>query len=643
MAVFAFLPRLHRWCTPFLAALLAASALQAAAQADPPERIARFDLIEGSAQHQTGADSQTRPADTGWPLIAGDRVWTDTGSRAEIDSGGMLLQLDGASVMEFTALDPQTTQLKLTQGTLGVQLRAAQPGQRYEIDTPNLAFVLTRPGRYRIDVDPGQGLTRVSAVEPGAAGVVYGEKGESLPLTGPQRRDFVGRSLSSPGLLAAVVAGDDFDRWSEQRARLDAASVSARYVSREMPGYRMLDGQGDWQNDSTYGTVWYPTAVAADWAPYRYGRWEWVQPWGWTWMDDAPWGFAPFHYGRWTQISSRWAWVPGPANIRPAYAPALVGFVGSQIETGTILLGNGRPGVAWFPLAPGEAWRPGYRASARYLGSINHGADVRGNMAAAAASYRFLNRPGAVSGIGADDFGRRWGERRRMEAVSAEELARARMVQAPIFRAGTGSGYGAGGQAVLPPQVPRGVYGTQGLGGSPLPAQPPVGPLADQVRQQQWAQQQHQRELQQYRDNQQVEQMRRANERFQPGFSQRQAEDQQRAQQVYQEQVRIQQQNHERRDQFRMEQHQREQAVQRMEQQQRQQQMQQQQFQMQQQQQQQQQDRQGQAQLQQQIRQHQEQQHQQMQQQRESMQQQMQPNRGTGGAPRQRFEVRPGG
>ena len=635
MAVFALLSRLRRWCRPFLAALLAASALQTAAQqADPPERIARFDLIEGSAQHQTGADSQTRPADTGWPLIAGDRVWTDTGSRAEIDSGGMLLRLDGGSVMEFTALDPQTTQLKLTQGTLGVQLRAAEPGQRYEIDTPNLAFVITRPGRYRIDVDPGQGLTRVSAVEPGAAGVVYGEKGESLPLTGPQRRDFLGRSLSSPGLLAAVVAGDDFDRWSDQRARLDAASVSARYVSREMPGYRMLDGQGDWQNDSTYGTVWYPNSVAADWAPYRYGRWEWVQPWGWTWMDDAPWGFAPFHYGRWTQISSRWAWVPGPANIRPAYAPALVGFVGSQIETGTILLGNGRPGVAWFPLAPGEAWRPGHRASDRYLGNINRGWDGRGG--ADAAAYRFLNRPGAVSGIGADEFGRRWGERRRMEAVSAEELARARRVQAPIFR--PGAGYGSPGQAGLPPQVPRGVYGGPGVGGAPLSAMPPGGALADQVRQQQWAQQQQQREAQQYRDNQQVEQMRRANERFQPGFSQRQAEDQQRAQQMYQEQIRLQQLTHERGDQFRMEQTQRDQAAQRMNQQQQQQQQQQ----MQQRQQIQQQERQGQMQLQQQIRQHQDQQRQQMQQQRESMQQPAQPNRGAGGQ-QPRFQVQPGG
>ena len=54
------------------------------------------------------------------------------------------------------------------------------------------------------------------------------------------------------------------------------------------------------------------SVVAAGWAPYRYGRWAWVRPWGWTWVDDAPWGFAPFHYGRWVcGRGERWCWAPG--------------------------------------------------------------------------------------------------------------------------------------------------------------------------------------------------------------------------------------------------------------------------------------------------------------------------------------------
>ena len=54
-----------------------------------------------------------------------------------------------------------------------------------------------------------------------------------------------------------------------------------------------------------YGTVWFPHVTIVGWAPYRYGHWAWISPWGWTWVDDAPWGFAPFHYGRWVFVARR--------------------------------------------------------------------------------------------------------------------------------------------------------------------------------------------------------------------------------------------------------------------------------------------------------------------------------------------------
>src|SRR4029453_15692065 len=66
------------------------------------------------------------------------------------------------------------------------------------------------------------------------------------------------------------------------------------------------------------------------WAPYRSGQWRWVRPWGWTWVDQAPWGYAPFHYGRWVTIGNRWCWWPGGYYARPIWAPALVGFVGGS-------------------------------------------------------------------------------------------------------------------------------------------------------------------------------------------------------------------------------------------------------------------------------------------------------------------------
>src|SRR5262249_52271502 len=103
---------------------------------------------------------------------------------------------------------------------------------------------------------------------------------------------------------------DDFDSWAFDRDRREDAYPSRNYLSYDITGYEDLDDYGQWGQAEEYGNVWYPNNVPVGWAPYRYGQWAWVQPWGWTWVDDASWGFAPFHYGRWGYSNSRWFWVP---------------------------------------------------------------------------------------------------------------------------------------------------------------------------------------------------------------------------------------------------------------------------------------------------------------------------------------------
>ena len=137
-----------------------------------------------------------------------------------------------------------------------------------------------------------------------------------------------------------------------------------------MIGYSDLDEYGTWRDVQGYGNVWVPTRVDTGWAPYQYGRWAWVEPWGWTWIDDQPWGFAPFHYGRWAYLSSRWCWVPGPVAVRAVYSPALVAFVGGNGFS--ISIGGGPvTGVAWFPLGVGDVYRPPYQVSQTYFTNIN--------------------------------------------------------------------------------------------------------------------------------------------------------------------------------------------------------------------------------------------------------------------------------
>jgi hypothetical protein len=158
---------------------------------------------------------------------------------------------------------------------------------------------------------------------------------------------------------------DEFDRWAMDRDRMLDNSVSARYVPADVVGYQDLDANGTWQVDASYGNVWYPNRVAVGWAPYRNGHWAMVNPWGWTWVDDAPWGFAVSHYGRWAQLGGRWGWVPGPNHVRAVYAPALVAFVGGNNFQLTISSGIAS-GAAWFPLGPRDVYRPDHRVSRGY-------------------------------------------------------------------------------------------------------------------------------------------------------------------------------------------------------------------------------------------------------------------------------------
>src|SRR5262249_10830382 len=115
--------------------------------------------------------------------------------------------------------------------------------------------------------------------------------------------------------------GDEFDAWVRTRDQREDRFQSDRYVSRDMVGYEDLDEYGSWETAPGYGEAWVPRGVSSDWAPYHNGHWAWVDPWGYSWVDDAPWGFAPSHYGRWAYYNRHWGWIPGPVREAPVYSP----------------------------------------------------------------------------------------------------------------------------------------------------------------------------------------------------------------------------------------------------------------------------------------------------------------------------------
>ena len=331
---------------------------------DPPGRVARLSLMDGEVSVAPAGTEEWADGVLNRPITSGDRLWVGTDGRAELQIGTASVHLDRSTGFEFIELDDDVMQMSVTEGVATIRVRTLGDREKIQVETPNATVHFLHPGDYTVQIDPATDRTIVRTRN-GEAEVTAASK--SFRVRADQEGVFTGLD----GLTAnidKIAPRTPFESWANDRDRRGDTSESARYVSREVVGYEDLDGQGEWSNEPEYGYVWRPTYIAADWAPYRYGRWGWVAPWGWTWIDDARWGFAPFHYGRWAYLRHNWCWVPGPRHIRPYYAPALVGWIGGPSVNVSVSFGSG---IGWFPLGPHEVYVPWYRHTPRYVRHVN--------------------------------------------------------------------------------------------------------------------------------------------------------------------------------------------------------------------------------------------------------------------------------
>jgi hypothetical protein len=341
----------------------------ASADSDPPARVGRASFVEGDVAYLR--DDEWVPLPLNWPVTTGTRLSAAPGARAEVRVGSTAVRLAGGTDLEFAQLDDEAIGLRLRHGTIDTRVRNREVAQSFWVETPEARAALLEPGRYRFDAGVEPDTTAVGA-DQGSARVEAG--GSSIVLRAGQRAEV----RRDGDMRSDNAQPDGFDAWALARDRHEDASRSALYVSPETTGYESLDDHGDWREVPEYGPVWVPRAVPVGWAPYRTGRWAWVEPWGWTWIDEAPWGFAPFHYGRWAFVGGIWMWAPGHIVPRPVYAPALVGWIGRPGWSVSVSIGT-VPAVGWFPLAPREVFVPAYRHSPAYVRNMNvaHVSNVR--------------------------------------------------------------------------------------------------------------------------------------------------------------------------------------------------------------------------------------------------------------------------
>ncbi|MDX2217633.1 MAG: DUF6600 domain-containing protein [Burkholderiales bacterium] len=345
----------------FVAALLTGAMASLALAADPPGRVGRVTMIEGTVKFYADQENGWEPARLNLPVTSENSIWAEGRSRAEWRVGPAAIRLDHDTVLDVQKLEDTETLLYLQRGAANIRVGLIEKGEVFRIFTPEGTMTLRARGSYRIEADMDKGESRI-AVLSGRARV---ESTAGSPWIEAGRMALLERGSTRIEPLART----EFDDWAQTRD--DGLDIAApEEVSPYMTGYEELNRHGNWEEEGEYGRVWVPRVVV-DWAPYRYGHWRYVRPWGWTWIDDAPWGFAPMHYGRWVHVRGRWAWWPGNRIHRPVWSPALVAWVGGSGWSVTYSTGSG-PGIGWFPLAPYEAYVPWYRHSPTYVYNINH-------------------------------------------------------------------------------------------------------------------------------------------------------------------------------------------------------------------------------------------------------------------------------
>src|SRR5438876_236166 len=358
----------------------------------------RLSYADGEVSYFRPGAQDWAPAQVNTALAPGDELYTGNRGNLELQVGARaFVRAWGDSQLGLVNHEPDFLQIKVTAGHVALDLRNVDPGRTVEIDTPQAAFTIERPGYYRVDVTQtgSSFVTRRSGqatMTPAGGQAVAIASSEEVVLEG----------LETPAVRSYVAPElDVWDRWNYARTEDLIDTISSRYVSAGVYGVDDLDHYGDWRVVPTYGSVWVPQSVPAGWAPYSSGRWIMDPCYGWTWVDTAPWGWAPYHYGRWVFVSGYWAWAPGPVVVRPVYAPALVAFFGGP----SVHVAIGVPGVSWVALSWGEPLVPWWGRP--------HFVGPRAGNGVGAPPPRIVPAPKSASTVARPTFGNSQVERQR--------------------------------------------------------------------------------------------------------------------------------------------------------------------------------------------------------------------------------------
>lgn len=452
---------------------------------DPPDAaehgVARVSLVNGSVSVTRGDNGDPSGSALNAPLVTTDRISTGEGSRAEVEFDSFnVVRLAPNTDVRMGDLQYHRYLIQMMRGTTTFRV-LRDSDAKIEISTPSVSVVPLRQGIYRVTVQP-DGTSEIT-VRAGEAELLSPSGSERMPAG--QTMLTRGPASDPEFMTVPAIPNDEWDRWNADRDRsFDRFNEASRYTGPDISGTEDLAANGRWVWDPSYGNVWVPNNVGPDWAPYRDGRWDYVDYYGWSWVSYDPWGWAPYHYGRWYRGNFGWAWYPGVVGPRHYWRPALVGFFGFGSPGFGASFGFGYSHVGWVPLAPNEGYRPWYGRG--YSGGRNVNIVANINVV---NNYRNARYENAITGLRAGDFGRTAVGRNAFVRPAAGDLSRAGMMSGGIpFAPARRSGFNTGRPSAVVPLnggASRGNLGNDGGfnrgGWRRLDAQPgtPAGAAAD--------------------------------------------------------------------------------------------------------------------------------------------------------------------
>lgn len=337
-----------------LTLLIAGSAFAYSFDDDIPEindPVARLTYVNGNVQVRRADTEEWERAVKNLPIVEGDEIVTEDGGRFEIQfSINKFLRADELTTVRILTLKEEGIAVSVAQGNANVRLLEFDPAAEFfEIDAPESTIALQSKGRYRIDAgQPGESIVRISVFDEGEARVYSSTSGFTL-RSGRTAKVFTSGQMNGEWELGNTSSfADSFDQWALRRDEEIAENLRdahyGQYYDEDIYGADELNDYGDWVYARDYGYIWRPSSAAistySDWSPYRYGQWRWIPPYGWTWVNDEPWGWATYHHGRWIWYNGYWHWTPYGYDRygRSWWRPALVVFT------------SDRDNYCWYPL-----------------------------------------------------------------------------------------------------------------------------------------------------------------------------------------------------------------------------------------------------------------------------------------------------